>query len=71
MPLLPIQKHVLKYPVSIRIQFLAVFLANRQQLEQLVKEYPTQIVIGGYSAVIDSFSDFTFDGWVGAIWSSL
>jgi hypothetical protein len=66
-----IQQHVLKYPVGIRIQILAVLLVHQEQLERYAQKYPTQIVVDGYSAVIDSFSDRTLDGWANAIWGSL
>jgi hypothetical protein len=67
---LDLDRHVLKYPTTVRIQLLSVLLANYDQLKGITK-YPVQITFNGWSAFMDSFSGYTLDNWVNALWNGL
>lgn len=72
--LMDIDAHVLKYPKSVRITFLAMMYRYYNRLLELSEEYPTYVdTSDGWRVMIHAGckDGFTLGGWIDAIWNSL
>lgn len=76
-PARTIVEHVLRYPVSARIELLTHLLSCYEQVDKDSRQYPLEIShFGpdkGWRAVIfhHGSDGFSIDGWINALWASL